>query len=142
MNVFSKGGRETLILCRDSLAEGARSAIPVGIACAIVGIIIGTMTLTGVANTFGQYIVRVGENSLLLSLVLTMLTCIVLGMGIPTIPNYIITSSIAGPGTAGTGRAADRQPHVRLLFRNPGGPHAAGGPGLLCRCADRHAKAG
>lgn len=97
LNVFSKGGRETLILCRDSLAEGARSAIPVGIACAIVGIIIGTMTLTGVANTFGQYIVAVGENSLLLSLVLTMLTCLVLGMGIPTIPNYIITASIAGP---------------------------------------------
>jgi TRAP transporter 4TM/12TM fusion protein len=97
VNLFSKGGRETLLLCRDSLAEGARSALPVGIACAIVGIIIGTMTLTGVANTFGQYIVAVGENSLLLSLVLTMVTCLVLGMGIPTIPNYIITSSIAGP---------------------------------------------
>ncbi len=97
LNVFSRGGRDTLILCRDSLAEGARSAIPVGIACAIVGIIIGTMTLTGVANTFGQYIVAVGENSLLLSLLLTMLTCLVLGMGIPTIPNYIITASIAGP---------------------------------------------
>jgi TRAP transporter 4TM/12TM fusion protein len=97
LNLFAKGGLETLILCRDSLAEGARSALPVGIACAIVGIIIGTMTLTGVANTFGQYIVAVGENSLLLSLVLTMITCIVLGMGIPTIPNYIITASIAGP---------------------------------------------
>lgn len=96
-NLFSKGGRETLILCRDSLAEGAKTALPVGVACAIVGIIIGTMTLTGVANTFGQFIVHVGEKHLLLSLVLTMITCIVLGMGIPTIPNYIITSSIAGP---------------------------------------------
>jgi TRAP-type uncharacterized transport system fused permease subunit len=62
-----------------------------------VGIIIGTMTLTGAANTFGQFIVSVGEDSLFLSLLLTMVTCIVLGMGIPTIPNYIITSSIAGP---------------------------------------------
>jgi TRAP transporter 4TM/12TM fusion protein len=96
-NVFSKGGRETLAICRDSLAEGAKTALSVGIACAIVGIIIGTMTLTGAANTFGQFIVSVGETSLFLSLVLTMLTCIVLGMGIPTIPNYIITSSIAGP---------------------------------------------
>ncbi len=96
-NLLLKGGRETLAICRDSLAEGAKTALSVGIACAIVGIIIGTMTLTGAANTFGQFIVSVGETSLFLSLVLTMLTCIVLGMGIPTIPNYIITSSIAGP---------------------------------------------
>ena len=96
-NALSKGGRETLAICRDSLAEGAKTALPVGVACAVVGIIIGTMTLTGAANTFGQFIVSVGDKSLFLSLVLTMVTCIVLGMGIPTIPNYIITSSIAGP---------------------------------------------
>ena len=92
-----KGGRETLGVCRDSLADGAKTALPVGIACALVGVIIGVMTLTGGANTFGQFIVKVGQNSLFLSLVLTMITCIILGMGIPTIPNYIITSSIAGP---------------------------------------------
>jgi TRAP transporter 4TM/12TM fusion protein len=96
-NALSKGGRETLLICRDALADGARTALPVGLACALVGVIIGTMTLTGAANTFGQFIVGVGQNSLFLSLVLTMITCIVLGMGIPTIPNYIITSSIAGP---------------------------------------------
>ncbi|KMK67105.1 TRAP transporter permease [Puniceibacterium sp. IMCC21224] len=100
---FSKGGRETLILCRDSLAEGARTALPVGVACALVGVIIGTMTLTGAANTFGQFIVSVGQSSLFLSLVLTMFTCILLGMGIPTIPNYIITSSIAGPALLALG---------------------------------------
>src|SRR5690606_21651599 len=71
--------------------------LPVGIACAIVGIVIGTLTLTGIASTFIGAIIRVGESSLFLSLVLTMLTCLVLGMGIPTIPNYIITSSLAGP---------------------------------------------
>ncbi|MDF1619511.1 TRAP transporter permease [Pseudothioclava nitratireducens] len=103
VNLFSKGGRETLALCRDSLAEGAKTALPVGIACALVGVIIGVMTLTGAANTFGQYIVGVGEKSLFLSLVLTMVTCIVLGMGIPTIPNYIITSSIAGPALLALG---------------------------------------
>jgi TRAP transporter 4TM/12TM fusion protein len=102
-NVFAKGGRETLAVCRDSLAEGAKTALSVGMACAIVGIIIGTMTLTGAANTFGQFIVSVGEQSLFFSLVLTMLTCIVLGMGIPTIPNYIITSSIAGPALLALG---------------------------------------
>ncbi|MCT8999202.1 TRAP transporter permease [Chelativorans intermedius] len=102
-NVFVEGGRKTLDVCRASLAEGAKTALPVGVACAIVGIIIGTMTLTGAANTFGQFIVSVGETSLFLSLVLTMITCIVLGMGIPTIPNYIITSSIAGPALLALG---------------------------------------
>ncbi|OYX45345.1 MAG: C4-dicarboxylate ABC transporter [Rhodobacterales bacterium 32-67-9] len=102
-NALSKGGRATLGLCRDSLAEGAKTALPVGIACALVGIIIGTMTLTGAANTFGQFIVHVGDKSLILSLILTMITCIVLGMGIPTIPNYIITSSIAGPALLALG---------------------------------------
>ncbi|WP_043617754.1 TRAP transporter permease [Ensifer sp. ZNC0028] len=96
-NAFRQGGRETLLICRDALAEGAKTALPVAIACALVGIIIGTMTLTGAANTFGQFIVSVGGKSLFLSLLLTMVTCLVLGMGIPTIPNYIITSSIAGP---------------------------------------------
>ncbi|MDO5706559.1 MAG: TRAP transporter permease [Paracoccus sp. (in: a-proteobacteria)] len=95
--VLTAQGRMTIWQIIDSLAEGAKTALPVGVACALVGVIIGTMTLTGAANTFGIFIVGVGENSLFLSLILTMITCLILGMGIPTIPNYIITSSIAGP---------------------------------------------
>ncbi|MBZ9870936.1 TRAP transporter permease [Mesorhizobium sp. BR1-1-9] len=98
-----KGGRETLRICVDSLAEGAKNALPVGIACAIVGIVIGTLTLTGIASTFIGWIISIGEDNLFLSLVLTMLTCLVLGMGIPTIPNYIITSSLAGPALLSLG---------------------------------------
>lgn len=94
---FVKGGRETLRICLHALVEGARHAVPVGIACALVGVIIGVVSLTGVASTFAGYILAIGEENLFLSLVLTMLTCLVLGMGIPTIPNYIITSSIAAP---------------------------------------------
>ena len=94
---FIKGGRDTLVICLHALVEGARHAVPVGIACALVGVIIGIVSLTGVASTFAGYILAVGENNLFLSLILTMLTCLVLGMGIPTIPNYIITSSIAAP---------------------------------------------
>lgn len=94
---FIKGGRDTLSVCLHALVEGARHAVPVGIACTLVGVIIGVVSLTGVASTFAGYILAVGENNLFLSLILTMLTCLVLGMGIPTIPNYIITSSIAAP---------------------------------------------
>lgn len=94
---FVKGGRDTLTVCLHALVEGARHAVPVGIACALVGVIIGVVSLTGVASTFAGYILAIGQDNLFLSLVLTMLTCLVLGMGIPTIPNYIITSSIAAP---------------------------------------------
>ena len=94
---FMQGTRETLVICLHALVDGARHAVPVGIACALVGSIIAVVSLTGVASTFAGYILAIGKDNLLLSLILTMLTCLVLGMGIPTIPNYIITSSIAAP---------------------------------------------
>ncbi|MBC3361655.1 TRAP transporter permease [Pseudomonas sp. SWRI154] len=94
---FMQGTRETLTICLHALVDGARHAVPVGIACALVGSIIAVVSLTGVASTFAGYILAIGKDNLLLSLILTMLTCLVLGMGIPTIPNYIITSSIAAP---------------------------------------------
>lgn len=97
INLVTRGGRATLNLTVGSLAEGAKNALPVGVACALVGVIIGILALTGSATTFTRVIVSIGESSLFLSLALTMLTCLILGMGIPTIPNYIITSSIAGP---------------------------------------------
>ena len=95
--LFAKGGRETLHTIKQSLVDGAKQALPVGVACAIVGVIIGILTLTGAASSFAGYILHVGQSSLFLSLVLTMIVCLILGMGIPTIPNYIITSSIAAP---------------------------------------------
>jgi TRAP transporter 4TM/12TM fusion protein len=92
-----RGGRQTLRSLRASLIDGAKQALGVGIACAIVGVIIGVLTLTGAASSFAGFILTVGEKSLFVSLVLTMIVCLILGMGIPTIPNYIITSSIAAP---------------------------------------------
>ena len=94
---FVKGGRQVLTLAVTALVDGAKHALPVGIACALVGVIIGVLTLTGAATNFASMIIALGEKSLLLSLILTMLVCLVLGMGIPTIPNYIITSSLAAP---------------------------------------------
>ena len=92
-----QGGRSTLRSLRESLVAGAKQALGVGIACAVVGVIIGVLTLTGAASSFAGFILSVGEKSLFLSLCLTMIVCLILGMGIPTIPNYIITSSIAAP---------------------------------------------
>ncbi|MDM7456460.1 MAG: TRAP transporter permease [Tepidimonas sp.] len=80
-----------------ALVDGALHALPVASACALVGIIIGVINLTGVAAEIGGHVIAIGRDNLLLALFLTMLTCIVLGMGVPTIPNYIITSSLAAP---------------------------------------------
>jgi TRAP transporter 4TM/12TM fusion protein len=96
-SAFNKRGRETLIACREAMADGARQALSVGLACAVVGIVIGTMTLTGLGTIFGTWLISIGKESLFLALFLTMIFSLLLGMGIPTIPNYIITSSLAAP---------------------------------------------
>ncbi|MDH2433834.1 TRAP transporter permease [Pokkaliibacter sp. MBI-7] len=96
-NLLRKGRAEALHLTVQGMVQGALHALPVGIACALVGSIIAIMTLTGLAGNLTQAILSLGAGSLFLSLVLTMLTSLVLGMGIPTIPNYIITSSLVAP---------------------------------------------
>ena len=90
-------GADARRLAVAALVDGARHALPVAIACALVGVIIGVINLTGVAAELGGHIIAIGKESLFLALFLTMVTCLVLGMGIPTIPNYIITSSLAAP---------------------------------------------
>jgi TRAP transporter 4TM/12TM fusion protein len=100
---ITRGGRTTLAACRDSLADSAKLAIPVGMACAIVGSIIGMMTQTGIGTIFGSWIIGFGEHSLFLALVMTMLLSILLGTGIPTIPTYIITAALAAPALAKLG---------------------------------------
>jgi TRAP transporter 4TM/12TM fusion protein len=95
--LISRKETHALRLAVEALVMGARHALPVAIACALVGVIIGIINLTGVATTLGGYIISIGQGNLFLALLLTMLTCLILGMGIPTIPNYILTSSLAAP---------------------------------------------
>ncbi|WP_024577313.1 MULTISPECIES: TRAP transporter permease [unclassified Afipia] len=100
---LTRGGRATLTACRDSLADSAKSALTVGMACAIVGTIIGMMTQTGVGTIFGSWVIGLGEKSLFLALIMTMLLSILLGTGIPTIPTYIIVAALAAPALAKLG---------------------------------------
>lgn len=100
ITAFVRGGMAALRSCRDSLAESAKSAITVGMACAIVGVIIGMMSQTGVGTIFGGWVIGLGEKSLFLALIMTMLLSILLGTGIPTIPTYIITAALAAPALA------------------------------------------
>lgn len=89
--------------CVEALENGARTTIGVAMACACVGIIVGIATLTGVAIDVANSIITLGEVitspvlQLLTILFLTMIASIVLGMGLPSIPCYIITSTMAAP---------------------------------------------
>jgi TRAP transporter 4TM/12TM fusion protein len=103
VSALTRGGRATLVACRDSLADSSKSALTVGMACAIVGTIIGMMSQTGVGTIFGSWVIGLGAKSLFLALVMTMLLSILLGTGIPTIPTYIITAALAAPALAKLG---------------------------------------
>ena len=103
ITAFVRGGFAALRDCRNALAESAKSAITVGMACAIVGVIIGMMSQTGVGTIFGSWVIGLGEKSLFLALIMTMLLSILLGTGIPTIPTYIITAALAAPALAKLG---------------------------------------
>jgi TRAP transporter 4TM/12TM fusion protein len=80
-----------------ALEHGTRSALSVAMACAMVGIIVGVATLTGFGLKMTNAILLLGNDSLLLTLFFTMIASIILGMGLPSIPTYIITSSMAAP---------------------------------------------
>jgi TRAP transporter 4TM/12TM fusion protein len=81
----------------DAMIDGARNTLPVALACAAAGIIIGIVILTGLGITFTQWVVGLSQNLLLLALLLTMAAGIILGMGMPTTPAYIIMVSLLVP---------------------------------------------
>ena len=81
----------------DALESGARSAIGVSAACACAGIIIGVVTLTGVGLKIANGIVVLSGGSFFLTLFLTMIASIILGMGLPTTAKYIVLASMAAP---------------------------------------------
>lgn len=88
-----------------ALADGAKQTVSVAIACACVGIIIGVSSKTGFGLTMANTIIALGGTNILFTLVFTMITCMILGMGLPSIPAYIITAAIAAPALAKLGIA-------------------------------------
>ena len=81
----------------EALASGGQGMITVAAACGIAGIISGTITMTGLANVLINGIVALAGNHVSIALVLTMLCCIVLGMGVPTTANYCIMAATCAP---------------------------------------------
>lgn len=92
-----KSTRMNLRLILQSIEEGVRGAVNVGIACAIVGIVIGTITLTSVGLTLGNNVIAIAGESVLFAALLTMVISVFLGMGVPATAAYIIVATISVP---------------------------------------------
>ena len=97
VSMFSKETRMTPKKFFEALAGGTQGCISVGVACCVAGIVAGCLTMTGLANQILHAIIGVSGNAKLLALFLTMLCCIVLGMGVPTTANYCIMATTCAP---------------------------------------------
>ena len=94
---INKDERLTFKKILEALEAGAKGAITVAVACGMAGIIAGCITVTGLASTLINAIVGLSGDTMIVGLVLTMLCCIVLGMGVPTTANYCIMASTCAP---------------------------------------------
>ena len=94
---LNKGERLTPKKIFEALEAGARGAITVGVACAVAGMIAGCITVTGLASILINGIVGLAGDAVIIGLALTMICCIILGMGVPTTANYCIMASTCAP---------------------------------------------
>ena len=117
----------------EALEAGAKGAITVAVACAMAGMIAGCITVTGLASILINAIVQMAGDATMIGLLLTMVCCIVLGMGVPTTANYCIMASTCAPILVPDGLPPGGGSLLRVLLRHRGGHHASGGSGCLCR---------
>ncbi len=97
VSLFNKGNRITPKRFLEALAAGGQGTVSVAAACGIAGIIAGTITMTGLANVIINGIVALAGDQVIIALFLTMICCIVLGMGVPTTANYCIMAATCAP---------------------------------------------
>lgn len=100
---FRKHTRLNLLSLIKALEGGARGALGVAIACAVVGFIIGVVTLTGIGLMLANAIVAISGGLLITTMFLTMIACIILGMGLPTSAAYIVAGVVAAPALVNLG---------------------------------------
>ena len=97
VGLFNKENRITPKRIWEALAAGGQGMITVAAACGVAGIIAGAITMTGLATTILNGIVRLAGDQTIVALFLTMLCCIILGMGVPTTANYCIMAATCAP---------------------------------------------
>lgn len=97
VGIFNKENRITPKRIFEALAAGGQGMITVAVACGVAGIIAGIISITGLATQLMTAIVGFAGNNVIIALFLTMLACIVLGMGVPTTANYCIMAATCAP---------------------------------------------
>ena len=97
VGLFNKDDRISLRKCIDALEAGAKGTITVAVACAMAGVVAGCITSTGLASKLITAIVSISGGQAFIALFLTMLCCIVLGMGVPTTATYCIMAATCAP---------------------------------------------
>lgn len=97
VSFFTKDKKMGLKALTETLVSSARSMLVVSVACATAGIVVGIITLSGLGLKLSGVLLSVGENSLFLTLLLTMIGAIIIGMGLPPTPAYIVFSVLATP---------------------------------------------
>ena len=100
---FRKSSRMGFRDILQALEQGVRDTLGVAVACAAVGITVGVFSLTGFGLKLANIILMMGQGSLFLTLFFTMVASIILGLGLPSIPCYIITATMAAPALAAFG---------------------------------------
>ncbi|MBW6493632.1 MAG: TRAP transporter permease [Burkholderiaceae bacterium] len=100
----------------EALEGGARNTLVVALACACAGVVIGTITLTGLGLAFTGVVLALSQNSLLLALFLTMIAGILLGMGLPTTPAYIVQVALLVPALVKLGVQVEAAHLFALYF--------------------------
>ncbi len=93
LSQFRWGGRDLI----EGLATGARNMIGIGVATATAGIVVGTVTLTGIGLVMTELVEFVSGGNVLLMLIFTAIMSLILGMGLPTTANYIVVSTLMAP---------------------------------------------
>jgi TRAP transporter 4TM/12TM fusion protein len=99
-NIVEKLGFDPIDIV-DALKNGAKNVLSVAVACGMAGMIVGTVTLTGLGLKFATGLATLAGNNIFLLMFFTMLSSIILGMGVPTTANYLITSTICAPALIG-----------------------------------------
>ena len=97
VSMFDKEHRMSPSKFLGALETGARNTLSIAVACGIAGIIAGVVTMTGLGQVFISAIVSISHGHLIIALLLTMVCCIILGMGVPTTATYIIMATTCAP---------------------------------------------
>ncbi|WP_342538916.1 TRAP transporter permease [Sporosarcina sp. FSL K6-1540] len=116
VSLVRKDSRMNIRQIVNVLEQGARVALPVIAAVATAGIIAGVVSITGLGAKFASGIIALSSGHLILALFFTMIACIILGMGLPTTANYVVTATIAAPALINDFMVAPLAAHMFVFY--------------------------